>query len=75
MVRLEAELHSKYFNFFDYFILNMREKKKKNNEIEIQEMYNKGLNKIRHTPLLKNKINYVHLPTHIYIYIYLSLSL
>ena len=30
-------------------------KKKRENEIEIQEMYNKGLNKIRHTPLLKKK--------------------
>ena len=33
----------------------MKEKKKKKNEIEIQEMYNKGLNKIRHTPLLKEE--------------------
>ena len=29
--------------------------KEKKNQIEIQEMYNKGLNKIRHTPLLKKK--------------------
>ena len=33
----------------------MKEKEKKKNEIEIQEIYNKGLNKIRHTPLLKKK--------------------
>ena len=34
----------------------MKEKEKKKNEIEIQEMYNKGLNKIRHTTLLKKKL-------------------
>ena len=32
-----------------------KEKEKKKNQIEIQEMYDKGLNTIRHTPLLKKK--------------------
>ena len=41
----------------------MKEKEKKKNEIEIQEMYNKGLNKIRHTPLLKKKKKLGTLPT------------